>query len=164
LLSAQRSIELVVANRNTRALLANGAYESDAGHYPVMVALHAAWLGTLWLQGRKRPVQVRFVALFGLLQIARGWVLRTLGTRWTTRIIILPGARPVTSGPYRFLRHPNYAVVALELPCVSLALGMRAHAAAFGVANLALLAWRIRAEDRAYRAAFPADASPEERA
>jgi methyltransferase len=158
-LTAQRSIELVLARRNTRALLARGAYESSAEHYPVMVALHATWLSTLWLLGRKRPAHGGFIAAFGMLQLARLWVLRTLGPRWTTRIIILPGAARITGGPYRFLRHPNYVVVAFELPCVSLALGLRAHAALFGAANLAILAWRIRAEDRAYREASAADAS-----
>lgn len=149
-LSAQRGFELAIANRNTRRLLARGAYERGAEHYPAMVAFHAKWLGTLWIFGRKRAVDARFLAAFALLQAGRAWVLATLGERWTTRIIILPGVAPIERGPFRFVRHPNYAVVALEIPCVALALGMRRHAAIFGVLDLAMLAWRIRVEDRAY--------------
>jgi methyltransferase len=150
-LALQRVLELAYARRNTRALLRRGGYEAAARHYPVMVGLHASWLVTLWLLGRDAPLRGPFAAAFALLQVARAWVLATLGERWTTRIIILPTVDPIVRGPYRFLRHPNYAIVALELPCVSLALGLRRHAALFGAANLMLLAWRIRAEDRAYR-------------
>ncbi len=77
-------------------------------------------------------------------------MLATLGPRWTTRIIIVPGLQPVTRGPFRFVRHPNYLVVAFELPCVSLALGLVWHALLFGALNLAMLAWRIRVENRAF--------------
>jgi methyltransferase len=149
-LTLQRLTELIVATRHTRALLAKGAYEVGAAHYPVIVALHAAWLGTLWVFGWNRDLQPWWLVLFVLLQIARYWVLQTLGERWTTRIIILPGAPPVRSGPYRFVRHPNYLVVALELPCASLTLGLVWHAAVFGALNLAVLAWRIRSENAAF--------------
>ena len=149
-LTLQRLAELVIARRNTRALLARGAVEAGAGHYPVMIALHATWLATLWWFGRAQPVQPAFLAGFVVLQAARYWVIGTLGPRWTTRIILVPGEHPIVGGPFRFLRHPNYAVVALELPCVSLALGLPWHAAVFGVLNLAMLAWRIRGEDAAF--------------
>ncbi len=146
----QRLVELVIANRNTRALLARGAYEAGAEHYPVMVALHATWLVTLWIFGWNRPVSLVFLALFIVLQAGRLWVLGTLGARWTTRIIMVPWASPITSGPFRFVRHPNYLVVAFELPCVSLALGIVWHAIVFGVLNLAMIGWRIRAENAAF--------------
>ena len=149
-LTLQRLVELVISSFNTKALLRGGAYERGAAHYPVMVALHAAWLATLWLFGWNHHVSTAFVVAFALLQIARVWVLLTLGRRWTTRIIIVPNAAPVTSGPYRLVRHPNYLVVALEIPCVSLALGLVWHAALFAVLNFAMLWWRMRAEDRAY--------------
>jgi methyltransferase len=148
--TVQRAIELVIAARNTKALRRRGAYEAGADHYPVMVALHASWLTTLWLQGRGRVVSRPLLGVFILLQAGRAWVLSTLGERWTTRIMILPEAAPVVSGPYRFVRHPNYLIVALELPCVALALGLRRHALLFGGANLAMLAWRVRCEDRAF--------------
>jgi methyltransferase len=146
----QRLVELVMARRNTRKLLAGGAYEAGAGHYPVMIALHATWLLTLWFFGWNRTLVPGFVAFFIILQIGRYWVLRTLGERWTTRIIITPWAAPVTSGPFRFVRHPNYLIVAFELPCVSLALGLLWHALAFGTLNLMMIAWRIRSEDAAF--------------
>jgi methyltransferase len=151
-LTLQRLSELVIASRNTKALLLHGAYERGAGHYPVMVALHATWLATLWLFGWNHPASAPFVVAFALLQAARLWVLLTLGPRWTTRIIVVPGLAPVTSGPFRFVRHPNYLVVALELPCVSLALGLMWHAAVFAALNVAMLWWRIREEDRALAA------------
>jgi methyltransferase len=146
----QRLVELAIARRNTSRLLARGAYEAGAGHYPVMVALHAAWLVTLWGFGWNHPLDPAFVLVFAVLQVGRFWVLRTLGERWTTRIIMAPWMRPITAGPFRFVRHPNYLVVALELPCASLALGLPWHALVFGVLNLLMLAWRIRAEDAAF--------------
>jgi methyltransferase len=149
-LTLQRATELGIATRNTKRLLAGGAYEVGAEHYPVMVALHASWLATLWWFGHGKALVLPFVAGFVVLQLARVWVLATLGARWTTRIVIVPGERPVTGGPFRFVRHPNYLVVALELPCVSLALGLVWHALLFGALNLAMLAWRIRVENRAF--------------
>lgn len=148
-LTLQRLSELIVSSRNTKALLRNGAYERGAGHYPVMIALHATWLATLWLFGANHAASAPFVLAFALLQAARLWVMLALGRRWTTRIIVLPGVAPVTSGPFRFVRHPNYLVVALEIPCVSLALGLVWHAALFAALNAAMLSWRIRAEERA---------------
>jgi methyltransferase len=146
----QRLVELVIAQRNTRNLLARGAYEAGSAHYPVMVALHATWLLTLWAFGWNRSLVPAFAALFVLLQFGRFWVLRTLGPRWTTRIIMTPWAPAVTSGPFRFVRHPNYLIVALELPCASLALALPWHALVFGALNLIMLAWRIRSEDDAF--------------
>jgi methyltransferase len=146
----QRLVELVIAQRNTRKLLARRAYEVGAAHYPAMIALHATWLLTLWGLGWNHTLVPAFVLLFVFLQIGRFWVLRTLGERWTTRIIMTPWAPPVTSGPFRFVRHPNYLIVALELPCVSLALGLLWHALVFGALNLIMIAWRIRSEDTAF--------------
>src|SRR5580658_7353773 len=84
----QRLVELIIAQRNTRALVARGAYEAGAAHYPVMIALHATWLLTLWIFGWNRTLVPGFVALVVVLQLGRVWVLRTLGARWTTRIIM----------------------------------------------------------------------------
>lgn len=151
-LTAQRGLELALARRNTERLLAAGAYEVGADHYPTMVAFHATWLGTLWLFGRRRRVVPPFAVLFAVLQLGRVWVLATLGERWTTRIVMTPGRPAITTGPFRFVRHPNYLVVALELPCVGLALGMPWHAAVFGALNLAMLQRRITVENAAYAA------------
>ena len=159
--TAERLVELAIARHNTARLLAEGAEEAGAAHYPLIVALHAAWLGGLWLLAWGRPIHLGFLALFGLLQLARLWVLATLGRRWTTRIIVRPGETLVRRGPYRLLRHPNYLVVALEIPTLPLVFGLGAYALAFGLLNLAMLAWRIRVEDRALsRAASAAAGRP----
>jgi methyltransferase len=149
-ITLQRLGELVLSMRHTRRLLAAGAYEVGADHYPVMVALHASWLATLWYFGWNHALVLPFLALFVVLQIARVWVLQTLGERWTTRIIVPRVSSPITTGPYRFVRHPNYLVVAFELPCASLTLGLGWHAAVFGALNLAMLAYRMRVENAAY--------------
>jgi methyltransferase len=149
-LTLQRLLELVIAQRNTRKLMARGAYEVGATHYPVMIAFHATWLVTLWGFGWNHMARPEFVLLFVVLQIGRFWVMRTLGERWTTRIIMTPWAPPVTSGPFRFVRHPNYLIVLLELPCVSLALGLLWHALVFGALNLIMTGWRMRSEDAAF--------------
>ena len=146
----QRLVELAIAKRNTDRLLAAGAVEWGRAHYPVMVALHASWLVSLAFFGWNAPLHAVWLVPFALLQLGRFWVLRTLGSRWTTRIVLVRDAPPIVSGPFRFVRHPNYLVVAFELPCVSLALGLGWHAALFGVLNLAMLAYRIRVEDAAF--------------
>lgn len=157
LVALQRLAELVIARRNTRRLLAAGAVEHAPGHYPLLVLLHAAWLVSLPLVvPPDRWPDPLLLALFLVLQGVRVWVLATLGGRWTTRILILPGAPPVRHGPYRFLRHPNYWVVALEIAVLPLAFGARTHALAFTALNAALLLLvRIPAEERAWAAAPP---------
>ena len=142
----ERLAELVLARRNTAALLAQGAYEVAPGHYWLIVALHAAWLGGLWVMGWSAPIDLGWLAVFLMLQAGRIWVLGTLGRRWTTRIIVLPGAPLVTTGPYRFLTHPNYVVVIGEIAVLPLCLGLPWYALAFSIANAAVLWVRVRAE------------------
>lgn len=149
-LTLQRLAELAIARRNTRKLLARGAYEVCAAHYPVMIAFHATWLLSLWGFGWNHTLRPEFVLLFVLLQLGRFWVMRTLDERWTTRIIMTPWAPAVTSGPFHFVRHPNYLIVAFELPCVSLALGLLWHALVFGALNLIMTSWRMKSEDAAF--------------
>lgn len=148
----QRIGELVVSRRNTRKLMACGAVEVAPGHYPLIVTVHAAWLISLWVFGRHQPVNVVALAGYLVLQGFRVWVLRTLGPRWTTRIIVLPQRPLVSTGPYRFLSHPNYAVVAGEIAVLPLVLGLPLLAAFFTILNAAVLAIRIRAENRAIAA------------
>ncbi len=147
--TAERLAELAVARRNTRALLARGAVEVAPGHYRLIVALHAAWLAVLWTQGVGATVSPAWLTVFLALQALRLWVLATLGRRWTTRIIVLPGAELVATGPFRWLRHPNYAVVVGEIATLPLALGLPVTAALFTVLNAIVLAIRIRAEGAA---------------
>jgi methyltransferase len=155
LVTAERLAELWLARRNTAALLARGAVEVAARHYPLIVALHAVWLATLWLLGSTAEVNLDWLALFALLQLARLWVLATLGPRWTTRIIILPGAPLITSGPYRWLSHPNYAVVVAEIAVLPLCLGLPLVALIFTLANAAVLTLRITSENAALRPVSP---------
>ncbi len=152
LVTLQRLSEVLIARRNTAALLAKGGVETGAAHYPVMVLLHASWLVGLWWFGWGQAVHWLALAPYIVLQFARGWVLATLGRRWTTRIISVPGEQLVARGPYRFMRHPNYAIVALEIPLLPLALGLPTYAFVFGLLNLAMLAWRISVEEQAIRA------------
>ncbi len=150
LVALQRLAEVGYARRNARRLLAAGGVEHGAGHYPLFVALHAGWLVALFaLVPADAPANWGLLGLYGLLQLGRLWVIASLGGGWTTRVIVVPGAPLVTRGPYRFLRHPNYLVVALEIPVLPLAFGAWHIALAFGLANLALLAQRIRVEERA---------------
>jgi methyltransferase len=149
LVTIERLGELVLARRNTVRLLAQGAFEVDPGHYPFMVLLHALWLAALWLLGRDQSLRWDWLTLFLLLQGLRIWVLGTLGPRWTTRIIILPGAPLVDSGPYRFFPHPNYLVVIGEIASLPLCLGLPWLALVFSLANGAILFVRIRAENAA---------------
>ena len=145
----ERLAELLFADRNTKRLKARGATEHGAGHYPLIVAVHAAWLVTLWFLARDRAPDPFWLALYVLLQVARLWVLSTLGPRWTTRIIVLPGEDLVKEGPYRFLNHPNYWVVAGEIAVLPLVFGLPWVALIFTMLNAAVLAIRIREENRA---------------
>ncbi len=150
LVAVQRLAELIHSRRNTRRLLAEGAHEVGAGHYPLIVGLHAAWLlALLLLVPSEAPVNWPLLALFLALQAARLWVLASLGRLWTTRIIILPGAPLVRRGPYRYLRHPNYLVVAAEIAVLPLVFGAWGIALVFSLLNLVLLIQRIRIEDAA---------------
>ncbi len=155
LVTLQRLAELVIANRNTRALIARGAYERGANHYPIMVAMHGAWLAGLWLLAWNRPIGLGWLAVFVVLQLLRVWVLVTLGDRWTTRIIVLPGAPLVRGGPYRFFSHPNYMVVVAEIAVLPLAFGLTAYAVVFTIINAVVLWVRLRAESQALRKGAP---------
>jgi methyltransferase len=150
LLAVARLAELALARRNTQRLLAAGAHETGRGHYPLIVALHAAWLLALLVAvPADAAPRWGWLALFLLLQLGRAWVLLSLGRFWTTRIISLPGAPLIRRGPYRFLRHPNYLIVELEIVSLPLAFGADWIALVFGLANAALLLWRVRLEETA---------------
>ena len=152
LVTLQRAGELVFAQRNTRRLLARGAIELAPGHYPLIVAVHASWLISLWLFGRDQDVNAIALAAYLVLQGFRFWVFRTLGARWTTRIIVVPGEKLVSAGPYRFVSHPNYAVVVGEIALLPLVFYLPWIAAIFTILNALVLAIRIRAENRALAA------------
>ena len=149
----QRVGELALAQRNTRRLLAEGAYETGQGHYPAIVLLHACWLVGLWCAAWDREVSLPWLAIYAALQLLRGWTLWSLGRRWTTRIIILPGASRVLAGPYRLISHPNYVIVAAEIAVLPLTFGLPAYAVVFSILNAIILRIRIGAENAALAAA-----------
>lgn len=150
LLTVQRLAELVYANRNTRALLARGAAEHGRGHYPAMVAIHASFLAALWLTTPPDAVMLKpLLIVFVMLQLARLWVLATLGPYWTTRIISSPDFPRVRRGPYRLVNHPNYWVVTLEILTIPLIFGHVWIAMVWTMLNAGILFVRIRAENAA---------------
>ena len=153
LVTLQRLGELALSHANTRRLMQRGAIEVGANHYPLVVSVHAAWLIALWIWGRDQDVNPAALAAFVALQGVRLWVLATLGRRWTTRIIVLPSEPLVTAGPYKYLAHPNYAVVAGEIALLPVALHLPLLALVFTVLNAAVLVIRIRAEADALSAA-----------
>ncbi|MGH7948074.1 MAG: isoprenylcysteine carboxyl methyltransferase family protein [Candidatus Binataceae bacterium] len=165
-LAVERLYELTIARRNARAGIARGAIEVGGGHYGVMVALHVLFLVSCALEAvtlaaLPRPfVQWSALSAALLAQALRYWAISTLGDRWNTRIIVLPDSSPVTRGPYRFIRHPNYVAVVIEMFVVPAIAGCWFTAMGFSIANAILLAVRIRTEERAlgetYARAFSA--------
>lgn len=153
LTAAQRLGELALARRNTRRLIAAGAVEHGRGHYPLFVLLHAGWLAAMALAiPPQQPPVWPLLALYLVLQGLRAWAIASLGRFWTTRVITLPAAPLVRHGPYRWLRHPNYWIVAAEIATLPLAFGAWRIALAFSVLNALLLGHRIRVENRALAA------------
>lgn len=151
IVTLQRLVELWVSNINTGRLVARGAHEAGRSHYPLIVGLHVAWLASLWWLAPGRAINSALLIAFALLQLGRLWVIATLGPRWTTRIIVLPGAPLVRTGPYRFFSHPNYAIVAAEIALLPLVFGLWPVAVVFTLLNAAVLAVRIREENQALR-------------
>lgn len=149
LVTLQRLGELWLSNRNMKRLLAQGAQEHASGHYLPIVALHAAWLVALWLFALPRPIDGFWLAMFVVIELARMWVLASLGPRWTTRIIVLAGEPLIRRGPYRWVNHPNYVVVIAEIAVLPLVFGLWRVALIFSALNAIALAVRIRAENRA---------------
>lgn len=155
LVAVQRLAELAISKRNLARALAAGGREVESGHYPVMVALHTAFLiacpAEVYLLDRPFVPALGIVCgiVLVLATALRYWAIGTLGSRWNTRIVVLPGAPPVMGGPFRFLRHPNYLAVILEIAFLPLLHGAWATAIVFSVANAALLRVRIAAEEKA---------------
>lgn len=149
LVTLQRLLEMQLAERHSRKLLAEGAVEHGREHYPFIVALHAAWLAALWWSAPGRTISIPLLILFAVLQIGRVWVIRSLGDRWTTRIIVKPGSPLVRRGPYRFVNHPNYMIVTAEIAVLPLVFGLWELALVFSLLNAAILPVRVQAENQA---------------
>jgi methyltransferase len=144
----QRLSELVIAKRNTARLLAKGAYEVGAAHYPVMVAMHSVWIACLLIFGYDETVARGWLAVFTVLQIFRVWILGSLGGRWTTRIIVLEEPL-VVRGPFKYFSHPNYMLVVAEIIVAPMVLGLIWVAVVFTVLNAGMLWVRIGVESKA---------------
>jgi len=150
LVAIRRLAELVVAQRNTKRLLEIGAHEVGAGHYPLFILLHASWLAALLIAlPWEREPNWPLIGAFVILQMLRVWVIATLGPYWTTRIITLDDAPLVGGGPYRFVRHPNYWIVAAEIAVLPLAFGAWIVALIWSALNVLLLRHRISVEEHA---------------
>ncbi|MCY3774656.1 MAG: hypothetical protein OXH11_01610 [Candidatus Aminicenantes bacterium] len=146
----QRLVELAIARRNHRALAAEGAIEFGRRHYPALVALHTGWLLALLATiDPKTPVSIPLLAVFFLLECGRVWVVATLGSRWTTRIMVVPGGKRIRTGPYRYVNHPNYLIVCGEIAVVPLMFGAWVLALIASVLNLLALRTRVRVENKA---------------
>jgi len=131
-----------------------GAVEFGARHYPLMVGLHTLWLASTLVEGLQRGPQIPAwwpvpLVAFLLVQPLRYWAILSLGTNWNTRVLVVPGGKVVRSGPYRYLSHPNYVVVAVEILTFPLIFGAWITAIVFSLLNAALLLVRIRTENRA---------------
>jgi methyltransferase len=145
----QRLGELVYARNNTRRLLAEGGREHGAAHYPLFILLHGGWLIAIaWFALPSPQPSAILLAAFFLSQILRLWTLASIGRWWTTRIISAPHFPRVKRGPYKFLPHPNYTVVIIEIALLPLLLGAPCVAGVFTILNAALLWHRIRVEAR----------------
>ncbi|MBA2443269.1 MAG: hypothetical protein H0V53_12840 [Rubrobacter sp.] len=154
LISLQRLLELRISRRNEARARERGAVERGAGHYRFMVALHTLWLVSTLLEGSLRGPEFPALwyvplALFVLVQPLRYWSIYSLGESWNVRVLVVPGARRVRRGPYRYLDHPNYLVVAVEVLVFPLIFGAWVTALLFTVLNAAFMYVRVRQENRA---------------
>jgi len=160
-IAAERGVELVLSRRNARLALVRGGIESGQRHYRVMVVVHALFLAScaaesLIRRGQPSSGAVAAFAIGGTIaaQALRYWTVRALGRRWNTRVIVVPGESPVTSGPFRHIRHPNYLAVVIDLACLPMIRGLWVTAIVFSIANAALLCVRIPTEERALGAPY----------
>ncbi|QIP83103.1 isoprenylcysteine carboxyl methyltransferase family protein [Streptomyces sp. Tu 2975] len=160
--AAERVVELVVARRNAAWTLARAGVEHGRGHYPVMVALHTALLAGCLIEvaiGDRPFVPALGWSMLGIVVLAqalRWWCIRTLGPYWNTRVIVVPGARLVRTGPYRFARHPNYVAVVAEIAALPLVHSAWLTALVLTAANAVLMGVRVRCENTALALAVTA--------
>lgn len=154
LVAVQRLFELVLARRNERRARARGAIERGRGHYPLIVALHVLWLASTLVESVLRGPEIPAfwplpLALFLLVQPLRYWAIFSLGESWNTKILVVPGAKTIGRGPYKYLNHPNYVVVVVEILTFPLIFGAWVSALVFTLLNAVVLCVRITEENRA---------------
>jgi methyltransferase len=152
--AVQRLLELRYSRRNERLLRSKGAVERGAEHYSAMVGVHALWLVSTLVEGLLRGPEIPAwwpvpLAAFLLVQPLRYWAILSLGENWNVRVLVVPGRKPVKSGPYRYFPHPNYVVVVVEVLTLPLIFGAWVTALIFSGLNAAFLYVRLREEERA---------------
>ena len=148
----QRIIELIIANKNTKKLLNNGAVEYGSKHYPLFIIMHFSWLLSIAIfTPANASINYYFLSFFAILQIGRVWIIVSLGKFWTTRIIRLHNVPLIKTGPYRWIKHPNYIIVTFEILFLPLVFSQWIIATIFTILNLLLLFWRIRIENVALK-------------
>jgi methyltransferase len=150
LVTAQRLTEFIYSYRNSKLLMEKGGFEVGRAHYVLLVVLHAAWLLSLWWYAWGRPIYWSLVIIYLVLQVARAWTLMALGPRWTIEIVVTP-EEIVEGRPTRFIKQPNYLVVAAEILVLPLVFGLWWHALLFSVLNGLMLYWRMRIEEDAIK-------------
>ncbi len=148
----QRMMELMIAKRNRKYIQAIGGFEVGNRHYPAIVLLHVLFFISLLIEGNQTSMPtwwpIPFI-VFVFAQLVRIWVISTLGRFWNTRIFIVPDSKPIKTGPYRYLRHPNYLTVIIELLSIPLIFGAYYTAILFSVMNALILLIRISIEEQA---------------
>jgi methyltransferase len=159
LASLQQLVEYYIARRNTRRLLAMGGVEAGGGHHWIMMIFHAVWLVGLWVYALDNPVQWHWLFAYCAIEALRGWVVAALGDRWSSRVIVMPGENYDPSTMLRFLRHPNYLIVLVEVFVLPMVFSMVWYALGFAIACGAILFWRMQTEDVALRNAVPPPAA-----
>lgn len=152
----QRLVELFIAKRNEKWMKSQGAFEAGASHYPYMVAMHVFFFVSLIVEvivfdRGFSPIWPLFLAIFLVAQLLRVWCLSSLGRYWNTKIIVLPNANVVRKGPYRWIRHPNYVIVATELIVLPLLFSAYFTAILFTILNIWMMSVRIPAEEQALK-------------
>ncbi|WP_096154326.1 MULTISPECIES: isoprenylcysteine carboxyl methyltransferase family protein [Bacillus] len=150
----QRLAELIIAKRNESWMLQNGAKEYFPNHYKFIVLLHIGFLISFISEGiifnkEVSPIWPGLLILFGFTQLLRVWAITSLGKFWNTKIIILPNANIVKKGPYKFIRHPNYLIVGLEILLIPLLFQAYFTAIVFTILNAVILSIRIPLEEKA---------------
>ncbi len=154
----QRLVELSISSRNVRAMLKEGGIEYGKEHYKYIVVMHSLFIISMLTEyllrdhyGKLNDISYLFLVFFIFLQAMRVWVITSLGKFWSTRIIRVPGSELVKKGPYKFLKHPNYLVVSLEIFCLPMIFGLYYTAAIFTILNALILYMRIKEENKALK-------------
>ena len=152
----QRIGEFLASRKNQRRLRAAGAVEYGAAHYPVLALFYLLWLTgmvfeAVWIPRTISPFWLALLAIWLFAEIVRFMTIRALGSRWTTRVLVLPNEEPVTTGPFRYLRHPTYFVTAIEIAVLPLMFGCYITAVTFSIVGSVMMFVRIRSENLAWK-------------